>query len=337
MFITTPRLPKRMAVGMGLVAGLLLGAGSALAAPVSDQVNVPGLNSTVQQVRVGPGSFFSSQKQQTFTAQQTGDLIGVWIAAACSGCGTDPDSFVNVHVGTATQEILLDPPLSTWEGGNSGNLQYLPLTGALPVKAGDTVKLTFGCSPISTSCLSTFSLVATGNQYPGGALLDLNNSAAPAPLNADLVFISQMDNVVPPQAPQPAQSTGPQPQTLSVNDTNASLQYSGGWGYYPGRPAGFQDLQNDVHATLNNGDSVSYTFTGTGISYVSEQSDGYGLVDVYVDGQFQATVDANASGVHNQGNQVLFSQTGLAPGLHTLKLVKNSGVYMLLDALVVNS
>jgi hypothetical protein len=48
-------------------------------------------------------------------------------------------------------------------------------------------------------------------------------------------------------------------------------------------------------------------------------------------------VDANAPGVHNQGNQVLFSKTGLAAGQHTLELVKKSGVYMLLDALVVNS
>jgi hypothetical protein len=295
-------------------------------------------------VRVGPGSFFTSQKQQTFTAGQTGDLVGVWIAASCTGCGTDVNSFVNVHVGTSTQDVLLDPPLSTWEGGNSGNLQYLSLGGALPVKAGDTIHLTFGCSPQSPSCLSSFSLVATGNQYGSGALVDLSSAAAPVSLNADLVFISDMDNIVQPPTPQPAQSTAPVAPTvqpaqrpLSVNDTDANLQYSGsGWGYYPGRPASFQDTQNDVHATLNNGDSVSYTFTGTGVSYVSEKSDGYGLVDVYLDGQFQQTVDANAAGVHNLGNQVLFSKTGLPTGQHTLKLVKNSGVYMLLGALVVN-
>jgi hypothetical protein len=92
-----------------------------------------------------------------------------------------------------------------------------------------------------------------------------------------------------------------------------------------------------VHATLNNGDAVSYTFAGTGIAYVSEKSDGYGLVDVYLDGGFQATVDANAAGVHNLGNQVLFSKSNLVAGQHTLKLVKRSGVYMLLDALVVSS
>jgi alpha-galactosidase len=60
-------------------------------------------------------------------------------------------------------------------------------------------------------------------------------------------------------------------------------------------------------------------------------------VDVYLDDQFQATVDANAAGVHHLGNQALFSKTGLKAGQHTLQLVKRSGVYMLLDALVINS
>jgi len=340
--------PKRAAAGLGLVTALMLGAGSlgagsAMAAPVPDQVNVPGLNSPLRQVRVGPSSFFADQKQQTFTAQQTGDMVGVWVAAACTGCGTDDNSFVNVHVTTATQDVLLDPPLSTWEGGNSGNLQYLSLDSALPVKSGETIKLTFGCSPASLSCLSSFSLVATtGDQYAGGALVDVTSSGVVTPLNADLVFISDLDNIVAPPTPQPAQSTQPQPvqprpQTLVVNDADVGLQYSGSsWGYYPGRPASFQDVQNDVHATLNDGDSVSYTFTGVGIAYVSEKSDGYGLVDVYLDGQFQQTVDANAAGVHNQGSQTLFSRTGLAAGSHTLELVKKSGVYMLLDALIVN-
>jgi hypothetical protein len=64
---------------------------------------------------------------------------------------------------------------------------------------------------------------------------------------------------------------------VTVNDTDRGLHDSGTtWGYYPGRPTSFQDLQNDVHATLNNGVAVSYTFSGTGVAYVCEKSDGYG-------------------------------------------------------------
>jgi hypothetical protein len=122
----------------------------------------------------------------------------------------------------------------------------------------------------------------------------------------------------------------------AINDTDSALVYSGsGWFESTGRPATFNDLNNDVHATSNNGDAVSYTFTGTGISYVSEQSDGYGQVDVYLDGVLQDTIDANVPNVHNAGGQVLYGITDLAAGQHTLKLVKKSGAYMLLDALTV--
>ena len=145
-----------------------------------------------------------------------------------------------------------------------------------------------------------------------------------------------------PGTPRRCKRTTQQPSSggvapgASVNDTDPAISYAGtGWAYYPGRPASFGDLNNDVHATTSNGEWVSYTFTGASISYVSEKSDGYGLVDVYVDDQFQQTVDANAAGVHHQGGQVLFSKTGLSAGQHSIKLVKKSGVYMLLDAFVV--
>ena len=122
----------------------------------------------------------------------------------------------------------------------------------------------------------------------------------------------------------------------SINDSDPGLVYSGTrWFRSAGRPAGFGDIANDVHATTNNGDSVSYSFTGTGVSYISEKSEDEGQVDVYVDGVLQDTVDANVQGVHNQGGQVLYGVGGLQAGQHTLKLVKKSGAYMLLDALTV--
>jgi hypothetical protein len=71
------------------------------------------------------------------------------------------------------------------------------------------------------------------------------------------------------------------------------------------------------------------------VELLSEKSDGYGQVDVLIDGQFQTTVDANAAGIHNQGGQVLFAEPNLSAGQHTLKLVKHGGAYMLLDGLLV--
>ena len=65
-------------------------------------------------------------------------------------------------------------------------------------------------------------------------------------------------------------------------------------------------MNDDVHGTTNNGDSVSYRFTGTGISYLTERNLDEGRVDVAIDGVLQKTVNANAN-VHNQANQTLFS------------------------------
>ena len=130
-------------------------------------------------------------------------------------------------------------------------------------------------------------------------------------------------------------ATAPTPVKVAAtsDDTDPSLVYSGtGWGYYGGRPATFNDLNNDVHATLTAGDAVSYTFSGTGVSYISEKSAGYGQADVYIDGTLKTTVDANSAMAHNMGGQTLYSISGLPSGRHTLKIVsKDDGLYTLID------
>ena len=114
-----------------------------------------------------------------------------------------------------------------------------------------------------------------------------------------------------------------------INDTSSGVAYSGsGWSYYPNR--GLGDVQYDVHATANNGDSVSYTFTGTAISYITETNSDEGNVSVYVDGALKQTV--NCSTASRQVQQAVYHVSGLSSGSHTIKLVKASGQYMLLDS-----
>lgn len=142
-------------------------------------------------------------------------------------------------------------------------------------------------------------------------------------------YATALESTSPP-VPAPAPKN---PAAMTINDTDAHIVYSGSaWGYYAGRPASFNDIDNDVHATLHNGDSVSYTFTGTAVSYISEKSAGYGKVAVYIDGRYWTTVNADSATARNMGGQVLYSKSGLSFGRHTIKLVKKSGVYMLLDA-----
>ncbi len=117
-----------------------------------------------------------------------------------------------------------------------------------------------------------------------------------------------------------------------VNDTSSAITYTGSWTYYSGRTYG--DFGNDVHATTVDGASASYTFTGTGIEVLTEENEDEGNIGVYVDGSLYETVSA-ADASQRLAQQAAVAISGLSPGTHTIKLVKESGTYLLLDALVV--
>ncbi len=117
---------------------------------------------------------------------------------------------------------------------------------------------------------------------------------------------------------------------LLVNCDDAGFTYSGtGWFHQANR--GLGDSNNNTWVTNNNGDSVSYTFTGTGVQYISETYTDEGNVDVYIDGTYQKTVSAYSTSRKTQ--VVLYSNLNLSAGQHTIKLVKTSGTFMLLDSL----
>ena len=116
---------------------------------------------------------------------------------------------------------------------------------------------------------------------------------------------------------------------IQVNDTDAGITYTGAWNLSSGR--GFGDYNDDVHWTQTNNDSFQYTFTGTGIDFITEKDPSGGDIDIYVDNVFKQTVSAyNATRL---AQQTVYSISGLSSGSHTFKGVKKSGTYMLLDAL----
>lgn len=131
--------------------------------------------------------------------------------------------------------------------------------------------------------------------------------------------------------PAPPAGTGPT-RTTSVNDTDAGIAYTGQWGHSTGR--GFGDTDDDVHYAEHPGDAFSYTFTGTGISYVTETDPSQGDADVYIDGQFVKTVSAtsDASKPHVP-QQTVYTTNELPNGQHTIRVVMKNGTFMLLDRL----
>jgi len=128
------------------------------------------------------------------------------------------------------------------------------------------------------------------------------------------------------------QLSGTPGQLAPVNDTDSNAVYTGtSWSTSTDR--GFGDLGNDVHDATANGDSVSYTFTGTGLQVLSETNSDEGGIDVYVDGVKTQSVSAYSA--TRLAQQPVVTVTGLAKGTHTVKLVKTSGSYLLVDGFTV--
>jgi hypothetical protein len=112
------------------------------------------------------------------------------------------------------------------------------------------------------------------------------------------------------------------------NDTDSAITYSGSFAHSYNYSS--DDSQGDVHQTQNNNDYFQFTFTGSGVNYYGPSDSTTGTQDVYIDGTFQQTVNGYYAGTRY--NKVLYSNTGLSYGQHTIKVVKTGGTWMRLDA-----
>lgn len=115
-----------------------------------------------------------------------------------------------------------------------------------------------------------------------------------------------------------------------VNDS-AGVVYTGdGWDYKNSSRGGANSYNNDLYATTANGDFFEFTFNGTGIDYISQVNVDEGNIDIYMDGVFQETISAyNGSRIYQT---VIYSKRNLTPGIHTIKGVKKSSSYLIVDA-----
>ncbi|GAA1553657.1 hypothetical protein GCM10009789_03920 [Kribbella sancticallisti] len=120
-------------------------------------------------------------------------------------------------------------------------------------------------------------------------------------------------------------------RTVELNNDDPQIVYTGSWSRSTGR--GFGDYQDDVQYTETNGDAFTHTFVGTGVDYVTETDSSQGEVDIYVDGAFKETVNTHSEA--RAAQQTVYSISDLPNGSHTIRGVKKSGSFMLVDKLVV--
>ncbi|WP_211280150.1 glycosyl hydrolase family 95 catalytic domain-containing protein [Streptomyces lushanensis] len=136
-------------------------------------------------------------------------------------------------------------------------------------------------------------------------------------------------------ANQDAKSLANTNSTLGLGSTanpmvnNTAVTYDSNW--YLTTNRGYGDYNDDTHHSNTVGATAQYTFTGTGIQYLSERNGDMGTVDVYLDNAFQATVDLRISGAR-QAQQTVWQKTGLSRGSHTIRIVNRSTAVGMIDA-----
>ncbi|MEU7863482.1 hypothetical protein [Nonomuraea sp. NPDC049141] len=118
-------------------------------------------------------------------------------------------------------------------------------------------------------------------------------------------------------------------QAKTFNDTNPQVQYLGsGWTYGPNRKLG--DYFNDVHYTPNISSSARFSFTGTGIQFITERSPDAGPVNIYLDGVLVASPTFNQATPQYQ--VVGWERQNLAFGEHVVEIVNTSTKRLVVDA-----
>ena len=133
-------------------------------------------------------------------------------------------------------------------------------------------------------------------------------------------------------------------QTLTVNDTDPSIRYTGDWklspphSYIPTSEKAegkITDLNKDVHYNTQPGDSAEIGFEGTGIKLISEKFSDLGTLEVFLDGKSQGTISLKQDDFPRLSKIPVFSVQRLPSGKHTLKVVNLRNGTAVLDAFVI--
>jgi hypothetical protein len=118
---------------------------------------------------------------------------------------------------------------------------------------------------------------------------------------------------------------------FELNDDAPSIVYTGSWARSANRTRG--DLQNDVHYTTRNGDSVSLAFTGRSARVYMPTDPQYGSFTVSVDGVAQSGSFTSTSTSGYNPRQNVFEVSGLSAGRHTITITKTGGTWLTLDSI----
>jgi hypothetical protein len=128
--------------------------------------------------------------------------------------------------------------------------------------------------------------------------------------------------------------TTPLPRSTSVAASDGRIRYHGAW--FPLTTVQIADQDADVDklpwATQTPGSAAELSFEGTGIDYLAQKSKGLGSVEIYLDGVKQENASLDLQDFPVLFGVVVFSQQGLQPGKHSIKLVSAGDARVSLEA-----
>jgi uncharacterized protein (TIGR03437 family) len=100
-----------------------------------------------------------------------------------------------------------------------------------------------------------------------------------------------------------------------AQQTNVSANYNGQW--FTTKGAMYSG--GSINSAVDAGAGVTFTFNGTGVSWLGYRDQWSGIAQVYIDGALQATVDTYLN--PSQAQTTTWSVSGLLPGNHVLDIV----------------
>ncbi len=116
-----------------------------------------------------------------------------------------------------------------------------------------------------------------------------------------------------------------------INDDDPGASYPG---WVRSCNLGTGDFNNDLTTSDTPGDVWTGSFIGSNISVIAPKEAGAGKIEVFIDGQSQATVDLSTLGAR-QAQQLAYQVADLAPGKHSITIVNRGAGPVAVDALVV--
>jgi hypothetical protein len=103
---------------------------------------------------------------------------------------------------------------------------------------------------------------------------------------------------------------------MQVQETDPAIAYNSGW-IQGNRDKAYNE--GTTAESITSGAQATFTFTGTGVSWIGARGPQTGIAFVYLDGAFVAQIDTYAPTEAPQ--HTVFTTTGLAAGTHTLAIV----------------